>query len=68
MIDENKKREILVKILTKDARERLGRIKIVKPEFAEQIEAYLINLYLHGKIKEQINDEKLKKLLKAIIK
>ncbi len=68
MIDERKKREILVQILTKEARERLGRIKLVKPELAEQIENQLIALYLQGRIKEKINDEKLKSLLRMLMK
>jgi programmed cell death protein 5 len=50
-------------ILTKEARERLANIRIVKPDLAYQIELYLIQLYQAGQIKSQITDEQLKALL-----
>jgi programmed cell death protein 5 len=58
--------EIIRKILTKEARERLGRLKLVKPEIVEQLKIYLVQLYKAGKIKEIIDDEKLKEILKKI--
>lgn len=60
---EKLKKEILRKFLTKEAIERLGRVRLVKPELVEQVELYLINLYRSGKLKEVITDEKLKKIL-----
>lgn len=57
---------MLRKILSKEAIERLGRLRLVKPSLVEKIENYLIVLYQQGKIKEKINDEKLKKILMLI--
>lgn len=59
------KKEILKKILTKEACERLGRIRLVKPELANQLELYLIQLYQAGKIKE-VNDAQLKLILESL--
>jgi programmed cell death protein 5 len=63
---EELKREILLKVLTKEARERLANVRIANPQLAEQVELYLIQVYQQGLLKEQINDEKLKELLKTL--
>jgi len=60
------KKIILKKILTKEATERLGRIKLVKPEIANQLELYLVQLYQAGKINTIITDEQLKTILEQI--
>nr|MDI6806782.1 DNA-binding protein [Candidatus Aenigmarchaeota archaeon] len=60
------KKEVLQKVLTKEARERLGRVKVVKPELASQIELYLLQLYQAGQIKGIITDEKLKMMLEQL--
>lgn len=60
------KKIILNKLMTKEARERLGRIKLVKPQLASQLELYLIQLYQGGKIKNQITDEQLKAILEML--
>jgi programmed cell death protein 5 len=60
------KKEILQKILTKEAKERLGRVKMVKPELVTQIELYLIQLYQAGKIKTPITDKQLKEMLEKL--
>ena len=54
---------ILRKILTPEARARLSNIKMVKPEFAEQIEMQLIQLASSGRLRGQVTDEQLKELL-----
>ena len=54
---------ILRKILTPEARARLSNIKMVKPEFAEQIEMQLIQLASSGRLKGQVTDEQLRELL-----
>jgi programmed cell death protein 5 len=59
---EEEKEEMLRKILSKEAFERLKRISLVKPELAEQIELYLIQLYQAGKIKF-VNEEQMKLIL-----
>lgn len=65
-LDEQKK-VVLRAILTNEARERLGRIKIARPEMAESIENQLIMLAQSGKLKNKINDEELRMLLSKIL-
>ena len=57
------KQAILRQIMTNEARQRLSRIKLVKPEFAEQVELQLIQIAQSGKIKLPISDEQLKWIL-----
>jgi len=57
---------IMRKILTPEARERLGRVKLVKPELARQVELVLVQLYQAGQIREPIDDAKLKRILAQI--
>jgi len=64
---EDQKKMILRAILTDSARERLGRIKIARPEVVESIENQLITLAQSGKLKNKINDEQLRMLLSRII-
>ncbi|MBS3793299.1 MAG: DNA-binding protein [Candidatus Thorarchaeota archaeon] len=63
---EAKKQAILRQILTPEARQRLSNIKLVKPQFAEQIELQLIQIASSGRLKGRIDDEKLKSLLKQL--
>jgi len=63
---EKLKKVVMNKILTKEAIERLGRIKLVKPELATQLELYLMQLYQSGQIKSVIDDSQLKKILNSI--
>jgi len=63
---EEIRKEVLKKVLSKEAFERLGRIKLVKPEVASQLELYLIQLFQSGKIKSQISDEQLKAILEKL--
>jgi len=60
------KKAVLKKVLTKEATERLGRIRLVKPEIANQLELYLVQLYQTGKIPSMITDEQLKMILEQI--
>ncbi|WP_010477434.1 DNA-binding protein [Thermococcus zilligii] len=57
---------IMRKVLTPEARERLGRVKLVRPELARQVELILAQLYQAGQIKEPLSDEKLKRILAQI--
>ena len=63
---EKLKKEVLKKILSKEAFERLGRIRLVKPALAAQLELYLIQLYQTGKLKTHISDEQLKLILEKL--
>ena len=64
---EAQKKAILRKILTNEARERLGRIKVARPEIVESIENQLIMLAQSGQLKNKINDEQLRMLLSKIV-
>ncbi|MFQ5647777.1 MAG: DNA-binding protein [Candidatus Aenigmatarchaeota archaeon] len=63
---EEMKKQLLAKILTKDAQERLGRVRMVNPQLAGQAELYLIQVYQAGKLKTQITDDKLREVLKTL--
>ena len=63
---EAQKQAILRKILTQEARQRLANIKMVKPEFAEQIELQLIQLAQTGRVKIPLDDSQLKEVLKRL--
>jgi len=64
---EEQKKAILRAILTNEARERLGRIRIARPEMVESIENQLIMLAQSGKLKNKINDEELRMLLSKLL-
>lgn len=63
---EELKKVVMKKILTKEAIERLGRIRLVKADLANQLELYLVQLYQSGKIKGQVTDEQLKYILDGL--
>lgn len=60
---ERKKKEILRKIMDKGAIERLGRVRVANQNMAEQLEAYLIQLYQMGQIQDTITEDRLKHIL-----
>lgn len=60
---EVQKQAILKRILTVEARQRLTNIKMVKPEFADQLELQLIQLAQSGRVKLPISDAQLKDAL-----
>ena len=64
---EKQKKLILIRALTPKARERLGNIKVARPQIAEQIENQLIMLVQSGRLKNKINDKQLRELLKKMI-
>jgi len=61
-----KKYQLMRKILSQEGRQRLENIRMVKPEFAEQIELQLIQLFNVGKIRSQLSDKAFKNLLEQI--
>jgi len=60
---EQQKQALLRNILTPEARQRLTNLKMVKPEFTDQLELQLIQLAQQGKIPIPLADEQLKKIL-----
>jgi programmed cell death protein 5 len=60
---EMQKQVVLRRILTPEARQRLTNIKMVKPEFAAQLELQLIQLAQTSRINIPITDEQLKEIL-----
>jgi programmed cell death protein 5 len=64
---DDQKKVILRSILTDDARERLGRIKVARPELAENLENQLIMLAQSGRLKNKINDEQLREILAKLL-
>jgi len=60
---ESQKQALLRAILTPEARQRLTNIKMVKPEFAEQLEMQLIQLAQAGKVQAPITDAQLRDIL-----
>ncbi len=57
------KETMLKQILSPDARLRLNNIRMVKPDLANLVETYLLNLATQGKTSGQISDEQLKQIL-----
>jgi len=60
---EAQKQALLSKILSPEARQRLNNLKMVKAEFAEQIEMQLIEMAQTGKLPIPLSDVQLKQIL-----
>ena len=63
---EAQKQSILRQILTEEARQRLTNVKLVRPQVAEAVELRLIQIAQQGGVKEKINDDQLKEILRKI--
>ncbi len=63
---DQERQEILRRILTPEARERLGRIRLAKPEVANSVEQQLIALAASGRIQRAVDDATLRALLERI--
>lgn len=63
---EAQRQAIMRQILTPQARERLGRLKIARPELVQSIEDQLIALARSGRVVGQIDDDDLRKLLSKL--
>jgi len=63
---EVKKQAVLRKILTPEARQRLTNLKIVRPDFASQLELQLIQIAQQGKVSLPIDDDQLKEILRRL--
>lgn len=63
---ELEKQAALRVVLTPEARQRLANIRIVRPEFAEQLENQLLQLAQAGRLPVPVTDEQLKRILEAL--
>lgn len=64
---EQQKKQILRSILTTKAKERLGNMKVARPQITEQIENQLIMLAQSGRLQQKITDSQLRQLLAKLI-
>jgi len=63
---EAMKKKILGSILSKDAYERLGRVRFANPDLAAQAELYLLQVYQSGRLKSSVTDEQMTEILRQI--
>ena len=59
------KEMMLKQVLSSDARLRLNNVRKVKPDLADLVENYILNLSVQRKISGQISDEQLKQILSS---
>jgi programmed cell death protein 5 len=64
---DQERAEILRRILTPEARERLGRIRLAKPDIANSVEQQLIALAASGRLNRQVDDATLRQLLERVM-
>jgi programmed cell death protein 5 len=60
---EAQKQNLLKQILSPEARQRLTNLKMIKPEFTDQLELQLIQLAQMGKVPIPLSDAQLKQIL-----
>merc|ERR1711862_1042493 len=63
---QEQKRVMLAQILTPDARERLSRILLVKPERAALVENHLIQAASSGQIRGKVDESTLRGMLNQV--
>ena len=59
--------EVMRRLLTPEARERLARIRLAKPDVANAIEQQIMSLAASGRLQRQIDDGTLRALLERIM-
>ena len=59
------KEMMLKQVLATDARLRLNNVRMVKPDLADLVENYILNLSVQGKISGQISDDQLNQILSS---
>jgi len=64
---EAERSELLRRLLTPEARERLGRIRLAKPDVAQAVEQQVIALASSGRLQRAIDDPTLRAILARIM-
>ena len=63
---EQMKRQLLGKAATKEALERLGRVRTVNPDLAGQAELYILQIFQQGKLKGPVTDSQMRDVLQVL--
>jgi programmed cell death protein 5 len=63
---EAQKKAVLRQHLTDGARKRLNTVKMSKPEVGERVEQQIVALAQSGRIKDQIDEDQMKELLREL--
>ncbi|MBI4017533.1 MAG: hypothetical protein HY366_01150 [Candidatus Aenigmarchaeota archaeon] len=63
---EKLKKEMLRKILTKEALERLSRVRLANAMLASQLELTLVQMVQSGQVRGQLTDEQLRGILDTL--
>jgi len=63
---EAQKESVLRAILEPEARERLVRVRLARPDIAASLEQQLLVLYQQGRIRQRIDDNTLRELLARV--
>jgi programmed cell death protein 5 len=64
---ESERAELLRRVMTPEARERLGRIRLAKPDVAQAVEQQVIALAASGRLRAPLDDATLRALLERIM-
>ena len=64
---EAQRQQVLRSVLTPEARERLGNLKIAYPDIAMQVEDRIIMLAQSGRLNTMIDDPTLKEILARVV-
>ena len=60
------KRQLLGRAASKEALERLGRVRTVNPDLAGQAELYILQISQAGKLKGPVTDAQMKDVLRVL--
>ncbi len=63
---EEQRKAVLSSILEPEARERLGRVAVVKPENARAVEDHLLGAFRAGQLRERVSESLLIRLLDQV--
>jgi len=63
---EAQRKAVLRQYLTDGARKRLNSVKMSKPDFGERVEQQVVALAQSGRIKDRIDEDQMKELLREL--